>query len=386
MKPVEFVRGWINRYFAHEEALLLVVLITAGLLLVMWLGGTLAPVLTALILAFILQGAVARMRQWGVPERLAVYLAFLLFVAIVAVTLFVAFPLIWRQLAAFIDALPAMIDELRTLSQALPERYPTLITQEQIDQWVANTRGELVAMGQRLLTFTVTQIGSVVGIIIYLVLVPILVFFFLNDRARLMRWFQALLPAERPLLERVGGEMNLQIANYVRGKALEIFLVGGVTYAVFSFLGVDYAALLALLVGLSVIVPFVGAAVVTIPVALVGFVQFGWSWDFGWVMLAYGVIQALDGNVLVPVLFSEAVDLHPVAIIVAVLAFGGIWGFWGVFFAIPLASLIKAVLTAWPDTVPAAQPPPGERILVHPERDAGAEPRREEALEKASHG
>jgi putative permease len=115
-------------------------------------------------------------------------------------------------------------------------------------------------------------------------------------------------------------------------------------------------------------------------------VQFGWSWDFGWVMLAYGVIQALDGNVLVPVLFSEAVDLHPVAIIVAVLAFGGIWGFWGVFFAIPLASLIKAVLTAWPDTVPAAQPPPGERILVHPERDAGVDARREEALEEASHG
>ena len=67
-------------------------------------------------------------------------------------------------------------------------------------------------------------------------------------------------------------------------------------------------------------------------------------------LLAYGVLQALDGNVLVPLLFSEAVDLHPVAIIIAVLAFGGIWGFWGVFFAIPLASLIKAVINAWPTT------------------------------------
>jgi putative permease len=65
-------------------------------------------------------------------------------------------------------------------------------------------------------------------------------------------------------------------------------------------------------------------------------------------MLAYGVIQALDGNVLVPLLFSEAVNLHPVAIIVAVLFFGGLWGVWGVFFAIPLATLVKAVLYAWP--------------------------------------
>jgi putative permease len=64
--------------------------------------------------------------------------------------------------------------------------------------------------------------------------------------------------------------------------------------------------------------------------------------------VAYLVIQALDGNVLVPLLFSEVVNLHPVAIIVAILVFGGLWGFWGVFFAIPLATLVNAVITAWP--------------------------------------
>jgi len=60
------------------------------------------------------------------------------------------------------------------------------------------------------------------------------------------------------------------------------------------------------------------------------------------------VIQMLDGNVLVPLLFSEAVDLHPVAIVIAVLFFGGLWGLWGVFFAIPLATLVNAILSAWP--------------------------------------
>jgi putative permease len=66
------------------------------------------------------------------------------------------------------------------------------------------------------------------------------------------------------------------------------------------------------------------------------------------VFAVYLVIQVLDGNVLVPLLFSEAVNLHPVAIILAVLFFGGIWGIWGVFFAIPLATLIKAIINAWP--------------------------------------
>jgi putative permease len=67
-------------------------------------------------------------------------------------------------------------------------------------------------------------------------------------------------------------------------------------------------------------------------------------------MLAYGIIQALDGNIIVPLLFSEAVNLHPVTIIIAVIFFGGLWGFWGVFFAIPLATLVKAVINAWTST------------------------------------
>ena len=116
----------------------------------------------------------------------------------------------------------------------------------------------------------------------------------------------------------------------------------------FVLLGLNYAALLALIVGLSVLIPFVGAAVVTIPVALVGIIQFGWTLELGYVMAAYGIIQGLDGNYLVPWLFSKVVDLHPMAIIVAVLAFGGLWGVWGVFFAIPLATLVKAIFNSWP--------------------------------------
>jgi putative permease len=113
-------------------------------------------------------------------------------------------------------------------------------------------------------------------------------------------------------------------------------------------LDLKYSILLAVLVGISVLVPYLGAAVVTIPVAVVAYFQFGWGSDFAVVLIAYGIIQALDGNVLVPLLFSEVVNLHPVAIIVSVLVFGGLWGFWGVFFAIPLATLVNAVLRAWP--------------------------------------
>ena len=169
-----------------------------------------------------------------------------------------------------------------------------------------------------------------------------------KDKELLMAHLASLLPKDRPLLDAVGSQMNAQLGNYVRGKAVEILLVGTVTFITFLFFGLNYAALLGVLVGISVLIPFIGAAIVTLPVFMIAVLQFGWSLDLAWVMLAYAIIQFLDGNVLVPLLFSEAVDLHPITIIIAILAFGGMWGLWGVFFAIPLATFIKAIYAAWP--------------------------------------
>ena len=181
-----------------------------------------------------------------------------------------------------------------------------------------------------------------------MVLVPLLVFFFLKDGNQMLHWVGSLLPKERPVMNKIFAEMNQQIANYVRGKAIEIAVVGVTSYICFTILGLDFAILLGLAVGLSVVIPYIGAVVVTIPVLLIGFFQWGWGYELLYLTIVYLVIQGLDGNVLVPLLFSEAVKLHPVAIILSVLVFGGLWGFWGVFFAIPLATLVKAISNAWP--------------------------------------
>jgi len=88
--------------------------------------------------------------------------------------------------------------------------------------------------------------------------------------------------------------------------------------------------------------------VVTVPVVIIAYFQWGWTNEFFTLVITYLVIQALDGNLLVPLLFSEVVNIHPVAIIVAVLFFGGLFGVWGVFFAIPLATVVQAIIIAWP--------------------------------------
>lgn len=340
--------SWVDRYFAEEEAVLVAVLLILAVAIVVTMGVVLAPMFTAMIIAFLLQGLVTKLMRFGVPHLGAVIIASLILVGVIAVSLLVLLPAMWKQVLNLVTETPRMIRQGQALLMLLPDMYPQLVTPDQVRQLVGGLGTEMAKLGQAVLTFSVAQLPILIGTIIYVVLVPILVFFFLKDAAPMLEWVGALLPKERPLMKQIWREMNLQIANYIRGKVIEIFIVAGVTSVTFSLLGVNYALLLGIIVGLSVLIPYIGAAVATLPVFLIGFFQWGWSSELLYLMIAYAIIQALDGNVLVPLLFSEAVKMHPVAIVLAVLVFGGLWGIWGVFFAIPLATLCKAVINAWP--------------------------------------
>ncbi|MBD1552803.1 AI-2E family transporter [Pseudomonas typographi] len=344
----KLLQDWTQRYFSDEEAVVLVMLLVLAFTAILTVGGMLAPVLAGMVLSFLMHGLVARLERWRVPSALAVALVFSLFMVLMVLFVLVLVPLLWHQFITLFNELPGMLGKGQSLLLLLPERYPHLVSDEQVLAAIEAARGEIGKFGQWALTLSLSSLPLLVSAMIYFVLVPILVFFFLKDREMIGRWIRGYLPRQRTLLTRVAHEMNRQIANYIRGKVIEIFICGAATYIAFFAMGLNYAALLALLVGVSVVVPYVGAVVVTVPVAAIALFQWGWGDQFIYLMVVYGIIQALDGNVLVPLLFSEAVNLHPVAIICAVLLFGGLWGFWGIFFAIPLATLVKAVLDAWP--------------------------------------
>ncbi len=373
---------WFQRHFSDPQVVILALFLTLGLAVVLVFGRMLTPVVASLIIAYLLEGAVQRLQRFGLPRLISVISVFATFMATLIFLIFGLVPVLTRQLAAIVQQLPGYVAQAQAWVATLPERYPqlvapagvdgevhstgmlvpgedgemviseeadqqiALISQEQLSRMLDNLGAELVNYGATLVSLS--GVLGVVSLLIFLVLMPVLVFFFLKDKNQLINWFSNHLPRDRGLALSVWHEVDAQIGNYVRGKVLEILIVWIVTYLVFSVLGMPFAMLLSMLVGFSVIIPYIGAAVVTIPVALVALVAFGIGAHFWYVMVAYAVIQALDGNVLVPILFSEVVDLHPVAIITAVLVFGGIWGFWGVFFAIPLATLVNAVLRAWP--------------------------------------
>ena len=348
MNFVDVLGGWVNRYFSRPDAIFLIAALLVASLVLYTLAGALAPVLTGLVLAFLLQGLVGRLERLGSPRLLAIAVAMIVLIGTVSTAVLLVVPLLWQQAADLLALAPTLIGMLREGLSSLSEAFPEFITEEQIRGVVNESSKELGNLSASLLESAFSQVFSLFGLLIYLVLVPISVFFLLKDKELLITHMTSLLPKDRPLLDAVGSEMNAQLGNYVRGKVIEILVVGTVTFVTFLFFGLNYAALLGVLVGISVLIPFIGAAIVTLPVFMIAVLQFGWSLDLAWVMLAYAVIQFLDGNVLVPLLFSEAVDLHPITIIVAILAFGGLWGLWGVFFAIPLATFIKAIYVAWP--------------------------------------
>ncbi|MCB8888052.1 AI-2E family transporter [Vreelandella malpeensis] len=358
------LKSWVERYFSDEEALILLVILVAGFAAIIWFGRMLAPFFTALVLAFLLQGVVNVFTRRGVPHLLAVIIVFLAFVGALLTLAFILMPLIWHQLVGLVQESPRMFASGQALLDELQARYPNLITPDQMQNWISVASREISQLGQRALTLSLASLGNVMSIIIYLVLVPILVLFMLKDREELVGFVLSLLPQKRTLMTRIWREMDDQIANYIRGKSIEIIIVGTVTFIVFTLFGLPYTALLSVLVGFSVLVPFIGAAVATLPVAAVAGFHFGISEQFAYVLIAYAILQALDGNVLSPILFSETNNIHPVSIIVAVLFFGGIWGLWGVFFAIPLATLLKALAYAWPRGIATRSPQEGERVIV----------------------
>ena len=343
------IRNWFDRYFSNEEAVLLFIVLTLATIIVLSMGRMLAPFFIAVIFAFLLQGLVVRAMAYRLPHLAAVIVVYLVFISILLTLLLIVLPLVWQQLKTFIQEFPNMMSQGQALLLLLPEQYPEIISERLVLDWIAMLQAEIGGAGpQWLVSISLASIPNLIAIIIYLILVPIIVFFLLKDRKLILQWVTSFLPRKRPLMTQISEEMNTQLAGYIRGKALEIFLVGAVTYIAFVILGLNYAALLAVVIGLSVVIPYIGAVVVTIPVALIAYFQWGWSSEAFYVLLVHLIIQGLDGNVLVPLLFSEAVNLHPVAIILSILVFGGLWGLWGVFFAIPLATLVKAVISAWP--------------------------------------
>ena len=337
---------FIKRFFSNEESVYFAILLIFSFFFIILFGNVLLPVIISIVIAFLLNGFMTTLIKYNMSQKLSLSITLIVFFGFY-LSLFMALPSIGTEINNLLQNLPIIVSSFQ---QNLIEMN-NYFSEEEIDQIFANLSNQISALLSSALGQLAGTISLMFNAILYAIMIPLMVFFFLKDKSILLPIASIILPKENGFMQSVFAEMNDQLFNYVTGKFIEMLLVATASYILFAFLGLPYAVLIAILVGLSVIIPIFGAILVTIPVVLIGLYEWGLTENFYWLLGFYLLIQILDGNVLVPILFSTRNNLHPVVIIIAVLFFGGIWGFWGLFFAIPLATFVKAIINSWPEPI-----------------------------------
>jgi len=344
------INSVLKKIFSNEETIVFSFVIFGIFLIMTFFGSVLTPFLISIVVAYLLVGVQKKIESFNVSSRAALVITFTIFIVAGATMLIWLLPILYTQLQTFVLDAPKLFNDFLEFVSTLPAKFPDLVSSDQITVFFQAVSSELTSVTQNVVKSSIAGIQSTITILLYIILFPILVFFFLFDRKNIMDGLSKLVPGKQEMFSNIWLEMDVQLSNYVRGKTTEIFVVGICAAIIFSLVGLKYSALLSVLVGLSVVIPYVGAFLVTVPVVIVGLLQFGLESEFYILITLYLLLQILDGNLLVPIIFSDAVKLHPVVIILAVFIFGSMFGFWGVFFAIPMATFIKAVWNAWPST------------------------------------
>lgn len=310
----------------------------------LYFADVLMPVFLALAAAYLLERPVSWLQRLPMRRVDAVALTMLALIALMWWLIATLFPLVWQQAQAFWQALPELTAIGQQYLDQLGSAQPGWLSERQLALLLQRLEGQSLNFLNTLLTSSLTGVAGVFYLLVYLVLLPMMMFFLLKDKTALLTGLQRQFPASSAILTPVWRQLDHQLLGYIQGKLLELVLLACCCYLLFSLFALPYALLLALLVGLSVFIPYLGIAVVTVPVVLVTIGQWGLSSTSSWILFCYLLLQVLDAYLLVPWLFGRVVDINPFYIMLAILVFGGLFGFWGVVLAIPLASLLKVLL------------------------------------------
>ncbi len=327
--------------------------------LFLWaLSGVMLPFAAGLTLAYLLDPTATRLQKLGMSRLLASLLilglgGILIFMALIALA-----PTLIGQSAQFLERLPSYVTKLQELlsqhGAELVARAKSALdflgisaTPEGAEANLPSA-GDLVGQGAR---WAATLLGSlwqggqaVLGLISLLVITPVVAFYLLLDWPRLVAGLDNLSPINhREIVRGLAREMDLAISGFIRGQAL-VCLFLGVWYGVgFTMAGLNFGLLIGITAGVLSFIPYVGSLTGLILSVSVALVQGPWSL-LGVVLAIQFAGQFIEGNILTPRFVGEAVGLHPVWIMLALLAGGSLAGFTGLILAVPLAAIIGVLI------------------------------------------
>jgi len=319
----------------------------AGLLWVLFATrAVLLPFIVATVCAYLLSPVVSWLQTFGLRREVAVTLIFaaltLTFVGATVITV----PHVVREAVRLQDNLPRYLDgvqqAIREEQGLLEARYPVLKQKAVIDGAMAKAEtalnAQLAAIPDHLVkAATVLSLVALIPLLTFLVL--------LEGRAVFDRLFRAIPTRFVETTLSLVSEIDEILGRYIRGQLVESMFVAAMSTIGLLIIGVDYAFLIGILAGLGNLIPYLGPVVGALPAIVVAFAKFHAMGPVLQVLLVFALVQIIDNNIVQPLVFSRGVQLNAVIVIFVLMAGAQVGGVLGMFLAVPVACIVKVVLS-----------------------------------------
>jgi len=316
--------------------------------LVYLLSPILMPFLSAALLAYLGNPLVVWLESSKWQRSWAVSLVFaVIFIGLTAVVI-VLVPLIEQQIASLIEKVPAIINWAKeTVLPWLQLRLGGFGAAD-VDKLKQALQGNIGGAG----SIAASVLGSIsssgmafLSGLATIVLIPVVTFYLLRDWGKMLGNIQDAFPRRiESQFIAISKEVDVVLGAFFKGQILVMVSLSVIYYAGLSFVGLEFALLIALLIGLVSFVPYLGLIIGVLLACAASLFQLHDASGIVPILIVFGVAQVLESVVLTPILVGDKIGLHPVAVIFAVMAGGQLFGFTGILLALPVAAVLLVLL------------------------------------------
>ncbi len=330
-------------------AALVLVAIVAFFWFLWTIKGVILPLIFAAFLAYLLHPLVFKLQKMGLQRSIGAAIAVGVVLLALIFMVFIPWPIISSQLQILQQKLPEMVTQIHRMlvqSSIVQSVFPEINQGNWLKelQDFVSQKINVSQLGQNVWKYLMQGGSVLLSTISWALLVPILTYFLLVSWPEQVKELRQLLPKRwRANFWRVSQEMDEVLSQYMRGQVL-VMLSLVLYYAItLKLIGLQVGIPVGILTGLFVIVPYLGFGLGFVLAVLTAFLQFGVTVPFFLVLAVYGVGQLLESYVLTPRLVGERIGLSPVGVILALLVFGSLFGFFGMLFALPVSAVLVVV-------------------------------------------
>ncbi|MGB6178575.1 AI-2E family transporter [Carnobacterium sp.] len=305
------------------------------------------PILMAGILYYLVNPLIDWMETKKVPRMAAIFLVFMIIIALIVWGATTLIPVIREQTLGLIKDWPTYWDTLVSQVDSLLRSDILSQFQQQVNEITENVMSSISKQATNLVNTTVSGIGSVVGvvtnIVVALITMPFILFYLLKDGKKLPYTIMKVVPSKlRVSTYKLLGEINNQISQYIRGQLVVAFFVALMFWIGFAIVGLEYAVTLGVLAGFLNLIPYLGSFIAMVPVLIIAFVTSPAMLIK--VLIVFGIEQMIEGRVIQPQILGSNLDIHPITIIFVLLTSGKIFGIPGVILGIPGYAVLKVII------------------------------------------